>query len=219
MNRNKVCHPTSFPLFSLLISSADVLSAENIFTEIKKAQEREEIQRAEEEIRQRKFSTTSGNVGGNSEYLHVKSLKNIASNFKSRMVKSKSDFRRSSAPTAYGRVNSPSSDIYNPLSNSTHDVRQLQRPLVDPSREGDEDVGSSSHDDLHDTYLSPTIPPYGSSVTRLFKSQSESGTPGPSPAPSPGPYHPPVTSPAPAPPHSSTSLRGIFQEDSQEQDG
>lgn len=130
------------------------------------------------------------------------------------MVKSNSDFRRSSAPTVFGRINSPSSDVYNPLSNSTHDVKQLQRPLVDASDDIPDDTAGS--DDLRDTYLSPSIPPYSDSaaVTRLFKSQSESGTPraspGPSASPAPGlsPYYPPL------PPSQSTSLRGLFQEDS-----
>jgi hypothetical protein len=141
----------------------------------------------------------------------VRSLKNIASGLRSRMVKSKSDFRRSSAPppltgnqkppppppfasfsfTSKEAV-APSSDLPNPLSSNS--AQDLRRPLVIPSEQRGN--GEGRDEELHDTYLSPASP-VPTPLSRLFKAQSAGS---------------PLASPAPSRPQSSRtpSSRGLF---------
>jgi hypothetical protein len=218
---------------SLLLHSSDVLSAENILAEIRRAQEREESLRAEEEIRQRKFSSTSANA---ERFLHVKSLRNIASNLRSRMGKPKSDLRRSSAPPplagqkahppppsfasfsfASREATAPSSDLRNPLSSSGSYARDLRRPLVMASDQRPED-----EDEIAEISQQQRDIQGGEEIPGLAYQSPASPTSLVLPVPDPIPLSrlfksqsgisTPVASPAPSRPQSSRtpSSRGLF---------
>jgi hypothetical protein len=197
--------PLSLSLSLSVSPVADILSAENLLSEIKKAQEREEAERAEQEIRERKFSSAARSP--NSDFLHVRSLKNISSSLRTK-AKTKSGHHRSTAsPSSF----SASTGTYNPLNSSTHEVRrQLHSPLVSHGGEGIDDTNSGANDDLNDTYLPPSSPSSLRSesphITRLFRSPTTVTPRRPSPA-----LLPPTPSPAP------NELRGTFKEKEQQE--
>ncbi len=82
---SKLCTFLSFQNNQL----AEVLSAENLMTEIKKAQEREEVLKIEEEMKEKERRLS--NVSADNR---VRSLKNLANQIRPQLRKAKSDSRR-----------------------------------------------------------------------------------------------------------------------------
>lgn len=157
-------------LHRLILPSSDVLSAESILSEIRRAHEREENMQEDEEIRQRELASTSANA---ERFLHVK------------RSAPKSNARRSSAPPSSSLLftNSDpvghSPDRRNPLINPHQDLPQ---PVVIPSEIGERGRGDEISqqqqqekrgDEVHTSRFSPPLhAPLPTPTFRLFKSHS-----------------------------------------------